>query len=163
MEAWLNFAIVGFAALLLFITCALFERRIHSAPQLLIVGVIFGIALGLLSDYVLSGIFSYTLGYGLPYLILNAAVIYGLFTATVLLLQQTRLTHFVFWIIAMATVYETANYFFPVWSYGITSAFWWVAFVFIGNFATAFFIILIARLFSRYRVRFIAGLAKRQF
>jgi len=160
MEAWLNFAMVGSAALLLFAVCALLERRTHDALRLLAIGIPAGMMLGLLSDYVLSGIFSYVLGYGAFSLVLNAAVLYGLFTATVLLLQQVRFTRFAVWVIAMAAVYESANHAFPVWAYGVAPFPVWLMFVLAGNFATAFFIALIAHFLFGYRFHFIAAVTR---
>ena len=68
-----------------FMVCVFREQRYSDAPRLLLLGIITGVPLGLLSDFALRGTYTYPLGYGLLYLILNSAVVYGLFVATVLL------------------------------------------------------------------------------
>jgi hypothetical protein len=161
MELWFNFAIVGLAAFILFLICALYEKRSSDALRFLLIGIPTGMVLGSLSDFVLWGTYSYPLGYGLFYLTLNAAVIYGCFVATVLLLQRVRLVRFSIWIIAMASVYETTNHFFPVWSYQVTPLLGWISFVLVGNFATALFIVLIAHIVFKYRFQLIADLSKK--
>lgn len=161
MEDWLNFAIVGFVELILFIACAIYEKRSSDAPRLLFLGILAGMPLGLISDFVLWGTYSYPLGYGWFYLFLNAAIVYGLFTATVLLLQQVRLLRFAIWSIAMVAVYEITNHFFPVWAYNVTPFLGLLAFVLVGYFATAVFIALICHLFFRYKFQFIDNLLKR--
>jgi hypothetical protein len=155
MEPWVDFATVGVAALILFIICAFWEKRAPDAPRLLLIGIVAGIPLGLLSDFVLWGTYNYPLGYGLLYLTINAAVIYGLFVATILLLQRVRLLHFSAWIVAVVAVYEGADYLFPVWAYKVTPFLGWLSFILIGYFATAFFIALVAHLLFRYRFQFI--------
>ena len=161
MESWLDFAIVGFAELLLFIVCAFYQKRFSDTFRLLLLGISLGTVLGLLSDFVLWGAYSYPLGYGLFYLTLNAAVIYGLFAATVLLLQRVRLLRFSIWILAMVVVYEITNYFFPVWTYEITPFLGWLSFVLVGYFATAMFVALIAHIFFRYRFQCIDDLIRK--
>lgn len=160
MGAWLDFVVVGAAALILFIVCAFSENRYSDIPRLLFFGILAGIPLGLVSDLVLWGIYSYPLGYGLLYLIINAAVVYGLFVATVLLLQRVRLLHFLAWIVAMVAVYEVSNYFFPVWAYKVTPILGWLIFVLVGYFATAFFIALVSHLFFRYRFQLISDIVR---
>ena len=139
LEEWLNFVVLGFVALILFIICAFYEKRSSDALRILLIGIPLGTVLGLFSDLVLRGTYSYPLGYGLPYLILNAAVVYGFFTATVLLLQRVRLLRFSIWILATLAVYEITNYFFPVWTYEVTPFLGWLSFVLVGYFATAMF------------------------
>ena len=161
LEEWLNFVVVGFATLILFIVCAFYEKRSSNALRILLIGIPLGTVLGLFSDLVLWGTYSYPLGHGLPYLILNAAIIYGFFVATVLLLQRVRLLRFSIWIIAMVAVYEITNYFFPVWTYKITPFLGWSSFVLAGYFATAIFIALIGHVFFKYRFQFINDLIRK--
>lgn len=160
MDAWIDFAIVGCAALLLFIVCAFTEKRGSDALRILLLGIPLGTALGLLSDFVLSGTYTYPLGYGVPYLILNAAVVYGFFTATVLLLQRAPLLRFCIWILAMIAAYEIPNHFFPVWTYEVTPFLGWLSFVLVGFFATAGCIALVSHFCFRYRFRCISDLAR---
>jgi hypothetical protein len=161
MEPWLDFVAVGLAALFLYIVCTFYEKRSSDAPRLLLLGILTGVPLGLLSDLALRGTYTYTLGYGLFYLILNAAVVYGFFVATVLALQRVRLLRFSIWIIVIVAVYEITNHFFPVWTYKVTPFLGWLSFVLIGYFATAVFIVLIAHLFFRYRFQSIDDLIKK--
>lgn len=158
MEAWIDFVIVGLAAFLLFIVCAFFEKRTSDAPRLLLVGILAGIPLGLLSDFVLWGAYTYPLGYGLFYLILNAAVVYGLFVATVLLLQHARLLRFSAWVIAMVGIYEITNHFFPAWTYEVTPFLGWLSFVLLGYFATAVSVASVGHQFFKYKFKFIEDL-----
>jgi hypothetical protein len=158
MEAWIDFGVVGLAAFILFIVCAFYEKQSANIPRFLVVGVIAGIPLGLVSDFVLWGAYTYPLGYGLSYLILNAAVIYGLFVATVLLLQKTRLVRFSLWIMGIAAIYEITNYFFVAWTYEVTPFLGWLSFVILGYFATAIFIACVSHFFFSYRFRFIDDL-----
>lgn len=161
MDAWLDFAVVGFAALLLFIVCAFYEKRVSDVPRLLLVGVLTGIPLGLLSDFVLWGTYTYPLGYGLFYLTLNAAVVYGLFVATVLLLQRVRFLRFCIWVLAMVAVYEVSNYFFLVWTYEVTPFLGWLSFVLVGYFVTAVFIAVVGHLSFGYKFQFIDELLRK--
>lgn len=160
MSAWIDFAAVGLAELTLFFACAFFEKRIQDIPRLLSLGIIIGIPLGLLSDLVLWGTYTYPLGYGLLYLVLNAAVVYGLFAATILLLQRARLVRFSFWIAAMIAIYEATNHFFLVWTYEITPFLGLLAFVVGGYFVTALAIALGAHVFFGYRFSLLDSLAK---
>lgn len=161
MDPWLDFAVLGLVALLFFIACTFTERRSSDALRLLLIAIPTGTVLGLVSDLVLWGTYTYPLGYGLPYLTLNAAVVYGLFVATVLLLQKVRLLRFLAWILAMAFAYEVANYFFPTWSYEVTPFLGWLSFVILGYFATAVFVAFVAHLFWKYKFAFVDDLLKR--
>jgi hypothetical protein len=158
MQNWINFGVVGCAALFLFIICAIYEKRTVEAPRLLLLGIIFGTPLGLISDLVLWGTYTYPLGYGFFYLLLNAAVIYGLLTATVLLLQKASLVRFSAWIIGMMAVYEITNHFFPVWNYTITPFIGLLLFVVVGNFATAVFIALVGHFLFKFSFKFVSEL-----
>jgi hypothetical protein len=160
MEAWIDFVVVGFVALAFFVACALYEKRFSDAPHLLLFGVLAGTPLGLVSDFALWGAYTYPLGYGLFYLTLNAAVVYGLFVATVLVLQRTRLLRFFIWITALMAVYEITNYFFTVWTYEVTPFLCWLSFVLVGYFATAIFVALIGHLFFGYKFEFIDNLKR---
>ncbi len=161
MEAWLDFAILGLAALLLFIVCAFLEKRSSDALRLLLISIPTGIVLGLVSDVALWGAYTYPLGYGLFYLVLNAAVVYGLFVATVLLLQRVRLLRFCIWVMALVVVYEITNYYFLVWTYEVTPFLGWLSFVILGYFATAVFVAVVAHVFCGYKFQFIDDLIRK--
>src|SRR4051812_29896173 len=99
-EAWLHFTIVVFVQLLFFIICAYYEKRLSDIPSLLGWGVLTGIVFGTLLDRVVGeffGLSEYELGFGAFFLIINAALSYGLFAATILLLQRARLLQFYGW------------------------------------------------------------------
>lgn len=120
MEAWLNFAVVIFTQLFLFIICALHEKKFSDAPRILGWGVLIGIVMGLSFDLVLGKLFgfsSYALGFGAVFLIVNGALSYGLFVGNILLLQRARLMQFYIWTIVIVAVYEITNYFFRVWTW----------------------------------------------
>lgn len=119
-EAWLQFSVVILVQLIFFVIFASYQKRLPETPKILLHGVIIGIILGLLYDNLLGryfGIFSYTLGFEIPFLLTNAALSYGLFVASTLLLQKTQTSYFIAWMTALIVVYETTNYFFPVWMY----------------------------------------------
>ena len=161
MELWLNFVVVGLVAFFLFMVCVFREQRYSDAPRLLLLGILTGVPLGLLSDFALRGTYTYPLGYGLLYLILNAAVVYGLFVATVLALQRVRFLRFSIWIIAIMAVYEITNHVFPVWGYKVSPFLGWLSFVLVGYFATAIFIALIGHMIFGYRFQLINDLLKK--
>lgn len=120
LEAWLNFAIIIFVQLLLFVIYAYYVKRISDIPRILGWGVLIGIAVGLLFDLVLGkflGLYSYALGFGSFFLTLNGALSYGIFAANTLLLQHARFSHFYIWLIVVIAVYEITNLFFRVWTY----------------------------------------------
>ena len=73
-EAWLNFAIVFLIQLLLFVTHALYEKKLPDMPRILGYGALNGVVLGPILDLTfgkLLGLCSYTLGFGAFFLILN--------------------------------------------------------------------------------------------
>lgn len=118
-EAWLNFSIVVFAQLLFFVVCAYYEEKFSEIPRMLGQGILVGLALGLVYDYAINffGLNSYTLGFGMPFLVINAALSYGIFVANILTLQNVRLPKFILWNIALVAVYEATNHFFDVWDW----------------------------------------------
>ena len=85
-------------------------------------GVAFGIAFDLLVGRYL-GIFDYVLGFHPLFLFVNGALSYGLWFLTIQLLQSERFLSFCGWTIAIGLVYETANYFFPVWAWTFDGSF----------------------------------------
>src|SRR5688572_9178251 len=100
-EAWLNFAVVIFVQALLFIVHGYFAKKLSQVPRVFGWGVLIGIAVGVPFDLVVEkffGLHSYTLGFfGLFFLIINAALSYGLFVANTLLMQHARLSYFCLW------------------------------------------------------------------
>lgn len=119
-EAWLHFSVVIFVQLIFFVAYASFEGRLKEIPKILLHGISIGIVIGLLYDLVLGkyfGLVSYALGFGIPFMVTNAALSYGLFVASCLLLQRSNTIHFITWLSLLIVVYETANHFFTVWAY----------------------------------------------
>jgi len=122
-EVWLHFGVVILVQFIFFFVCAAYYKKLDEMPTLLLRGIFIGIAIGLLYDHLLGrylGLFSYELGFGFPFLLLNAGLSYGLFVASTLLLKKISTIHFVIWLSALVTVYEITNYFFPVWRYEFT-------------------------------------------
>lgn len=119
-DAWLNFGIILLVQFVLFVVCAMYKRKFANIPRILVHGIVIGVGLGLLYDLLFGkylGFFSYTPEFEMPFLLTNAALSYGLFVASVLLLQKAPTLHFVAWISVVIIVYETANYIFPLWTY----------------------------------------------
>lgn len=119
MEGWLNFGVLIFVQLLLFLFVAYsFKTKPADLLRTLGVGILIGIPFGLSFDLMLGkffGLASYVLGFGVSFLIINATLSYGIFTATVLLLRKIPLYSFVLFIIFITAVYEIINIFFRVW------------------------------------------------
>ena len=119
-EPWFNFAIVIASQIVLFLVVAIFEKKLVQIPNILKWGIPIGLVIGLLFDLIIGkylGINSYVLGFGLPFLLINGAVSYGLFAATVFLFKDKHVWSFTGWIVALTLWYELTNYFFPVWKW----------------------------------------------
>lgn len=87
---------------------------------------IFGICFGVPFDLVIgshAGVFEYVLGFNLVFLVVNGALSYGLWAATIMLLRNVSLLLFWKWTATIGAAYEIANYFFPVWRWTFGSAF----------------------------------------
>ncbi len=163
LEAWMNFAIVVFVQLLLFIIHAYYEKKLSEVPRILGYGVLSGIALGLLFDLVLGkffGLWSYTLGFGAFFLTLNAALLYGLFAANTLLMKQVRLLHFFIWTMVVALVFEITNLLFHSWTWEFALSPTKLLFVLsAGNFGGAVLVAVVWHMFG-HRFLFIDNLLK---
>jgi len=164
LEAWLNFAAVVSVQLLLFVACAIYEKRLFDVPHLLWRGIPTGIVVGLLSDLVWGkffGLWSYNLEYGAFALSLMAVLVYGLFAANVLLLQKVRFLQFFVWVMIITAAYEIANHFFSIWTYElILPLFGFLIFLVAGYFVTAVFVAGVWH-FLGYRFCFIDILLKK--
>jgi len=122
-DIWINFSLVVLIQFSFFFITALYYKKLKEVPLILLYGFIIGTIVGLLYDLALGkylGLFSYSFGFEIPYLLLNASISYGLFVASVLLLQTIRTLHFTIWLSALVIVYEITNLYFPVWTYGFT-------------------------------------------
>jgi Na+/citrate or Na+/malate symporter len=124
IEAWINFAVVIFVQLLLFIVHACYEKRLHEVPKILGRSIFIGIFFGVLFDLVVGkfiGVYTYVLGFGPFFLVINGALSYGLMQANTLLMQKARLSHFYIWTVIVGVVYEVTNYYFRVWTWEFSS------------------------------------------
>ena len=170
LEAWLNFAVVIFAQFLFFIAQAYYTKKLSAVPRILGVGVCIGIVMGLLYDLVLGkffGLASYTLGFGVVFLIINGALSYGLFAASTLLMQRARLRDFFPWLIALIAVYEITNYFFRVWTWEFEHmlvyfpSIEFLLILLIGYFGGAMFVAMLSHTFLGRRFFFIDNLLRK--
>ncbi len=119
-ETWLNFAALIFVQLLLFGAVVVYRRKLHSVTPLLSSGVFIGLGFGLFFDLVLGkfiGLHSYALGFGAFFLVLNALLSYGLFSATMLLFKEEKLAYFFGASFFVMLVYEVTNFYFRVWTW----------------------------------------------
>lgn len=119
LEAWISFGILLVAQFLIFIAFAVYEKKVRGIPAVLLKAFLIGIPFGLAFDLVLGkllGLSSYTLGFGLSFLIPNAAFSYGLFAATVLLLKQ-RPVYFYLSVLLITALYEIVNLYLHVWAW----------------------------------------------
>ncbi|MEX0917175.1 MAG: hypothetical protein WDZ90_01485 [Candidatus Paceibacterota bacterium] len=164
LEPWLNFVVVIFIQLLLLIVYACYKKKLSDVPRILGLGIVIGMGVGLLSDLVLGkffGLWSYALGFSSLPLMLTAVFVYGLFSASILLMQHARLLHFFVLTMIMMVVYETTNYFFRVWSYELTLPFLGLlAFLIVGYFTTAVFVAVTGHVFFKHRFFYIDTLLK---
>lgn len=122
-EAWSDFGIIILTQFILFIVLAIVEKRTGEIPMTLIRGIIIGTVLGLIYDLILGkyfGFFSYSLGFDSEFILTNSVLSYGLFTASVLLIQKQQVEYFLIWFVLLIAIYETTNHFFPVWKYKFT-------------------------------------------
>ena len=123
LGAWLNFAIVIFMQFLVFIAYVYYAKKISKLPQILAKGILIGIIFGLFFDFVfgeLLGFHSYILGFNISFLILNATISYGIFSANILLLERMQFPYFYISTIFIMAIYEITNLFFPVWNWKLS-------------------------------------------
>jgi hypothetical protein len=161
---WINFIIVIFTQLLLFIICAYYEKKFSEILPVLGWGTLIAIIVGIPFDLVvgkLFGIHSFALGFGVFFLIINAIFSYGLFTANILLLEHARLPQFILWNIVIVAVYEIVNSFFTVWTWKFTlPPIKFIIVLLVGYFMGAILIAIISHIFLKRRFLFIDKLIK---
>lgn len=160
--AWFNFGMLIVAQLLIFFVCAFSVKRVQSTVRILALGVITGLVFGLAFDLVggmLIGLHSYELGFSPFFLVINAALSYGVFAATVLLLQRVSTVPLFAWILLIVTGYEGVNMFFPVWSWVFASpTIQFVIILLVGYSAGTFFIASIWHFLLGYKFTSITAL-----
>jgi hypothetical protein len=153
-EAWINFVIVFLVQLVLFVVHAWYEKKLPHVSRILLWGALTGLVLGPVLDLVfckLVNLCTYTLGFGTFFLILNGVLLYGLFAANTLLMQQAKFLHYFVWTLAVAAVFEVVNLFIPVWTYTFpVPSLEFFAIVSLGNLGAAFLITLIWHLLLRH-------------
>jgi hypothetical protein len=161
-EAWLHFASIISVQFLLFIFCAFYEKKLSHISRVLGQGILTGLIFGLAFDLIVGkflGFHSYLLGFGVSFLILNAALSYGIFAANILLLKDVRLVRFYIWTLVIVTVYEITNHFFRVWTWEFSSSpFEFLIVLLVGYLAGAILIIMAWHLFIKYRFLFVDNL-----
>lgn len=149
-EAWINFAIVIFVQFLLFIALASYQKELSNTKKLLGRGILIGIVFGLAFDLVLGkflGVHSYLLGFGPLFLFLNAAISYGLFSATMLIFHATRLPYLFVWSFLVMAIYEITNQFFHVWTWELSfPSVLFVGVLSIGYFGGAVLVVSVGRI-----------------
>lgn len=117
--AWVSFVVIISVQIVFFALTAFYFKKPPSS-KLLLRGAAIGMTVGLVYDILLGGyfgLFSYTLGFEIQFLLINASLSYGIFAANTLLLEKVSTIHFVIWLSALVSVYEITNFYFPVWSY----------------------------------------------
>lgn len=86
--------------------------------RLIIRALVLGLVLGVATDYIFGaylGLFDYTLGFGLPFIVINGIFSYGCMIATVGLLQKCDFIRFYLWTALIGVVYEAGNSLLGVW------------------------------------------------
>lgn len=148
---WINFALFLVVQFLIFVAFAFYEKKLSNVEWLLVKGFLIGIPLGLGFDLILGkslGLSSYTLGFGAPFLLLNAAFSYGIFAATILLLHQQRPLYFYISILFITALYEITNLFLHIWKWQFpVPIFLFPIVLSIGYIAGAILVLKINRLF----------------
>jgi hypothetical protein len=133
------------------ILTAWYTKNVFHLPHLLIRGLCVGTFVILIFDVLIgriAGWYSYTHNFEFPFLLLFAILIYGLFSTNVLLIQKCSLLSFILWMCLLTAVYEAANLYLPVWTWGFTapSVIFFIVLI-VGNCAGAIQVILTNRLF----------------
>lgn len=164
LEPWLNFSIVVFVQLVLFVISAYYQKRLSDIPRILGLSVLIGIVFGALVDFILGkffGLHSYTLGFGVVFLILNWILLNGLFVANTLLAERMRLPYFYLWTIILVAAYEIPNHFFRVWTWEFQlSPIVFLIVLSAGYFGGAILVAVISHVFFGHRFLFIDNLLK---
>jgi hypothetical protein len=151
LEAWMNFGAMIFVQLLLFLAFAYLEKKVPKMLPILGRGVLIGMVMGLSFDLVLGkslGFNSYVLGFGAFFLVINAALSYGIFAATILLFSQEQLLRFCFSTILVTLIYEITNLFFHVWTWQLMlPPIQFLAVLLVGYLGGAFFVVILDKVF----------------
>lgn len=162
---WFNFAVMCFVQLLLFCIHAYYEKRLADVPRILWQGAYSGIVPGLLCDLIgvkYIGLATYALGFGPFFLILNAILLYGLFAANTLLMQQARLLHFCIWMTVVVAAFEITNLYFLMYTYAfVVPSIEYVLVAFVAPLVLAIAIAISWHVLFGYRFMFIDNVIKK--
>jgi hypothetical protein len=121
---WFNFIVVVLAQLVIFLVHAYIEKRLFDVPRILMRSMAIGIPFGIVFDVLVGdyiGLYSYELGMGLLFLLVNGALSFGFMQANALLMDKGTIVHFYIWSVNVGVLYEVANVFFPVWEWEFAS------------------------------------------
>ncbi len=161
LDPWIHFGIVVLVQFLFFIAHAYSTKKLADVPRMFIWGALIGITVGIPFDLVVGkffGLHSFTLGFGVVFLTINATFSYGLFVANTLLMQNVRLSYFFLWSSALMAIYEITNHFFHVWTWEFALPhFEFVAILLVGYFSGAILAAVIAHIFLGHRFFFISN------
>jgi hypothetical protein len=92
------------------------QMLFHYLKRGMLLGLPFGIVFDLLIGHTF-GMYDYALGYTWWFLTINGLFSWGFMIANIFLLQHHSIWHMYRWSVALAIVYEIANYFLPVWEW----------------------------------------------
>src|SRR5580704_13647483 len=110
MNLWVDFAcIIATQVAFFFLVAYTTGLSVAITAKKILVATLFGIVFGVVFDFIIgkyAGVFSYHLGWSLPFLVLNGALSYGLMFATILLLKSEQLKEFYLWTVLLGMVYE---------------------------------------------------------
>ncbi len=124
-EHLLSFIAVIFVQVLFFIAHSIFVGEGRTILKHLWQGMLLGLPFGIVFDLIIGdffGMYEYKLGFDFWFLVINGVFSFGFMMANVRLLYHHTVKHMYTWSVALAIVYETANYFFPVWNWSFMSS-----------------------------------------
>ncbi len=152
----IDFTVVVLVQLAFFVVHALSVGERKNILRYLGRGMIVGLPFGIVFDLIVGksfGVFEYRLGFDIWFLALNGLLSYGFMMANVLLLHDHSVRHMYLWSAGLGLVYETANYFFPVWEWTFKTAYLEYAVVILAGYAgLAWLMMLVLRVV--YKTRF---------
>lgn len=163
MNNWTNFSLIIIAQLLFFIFTYLTHRK--TMPKLsygaLLTYGFMGLLFGTIFDLIFGlylGIYSYYLGFGPLFLFLNGLLSFGLMLATVSLYVKDNFFKFYIQLVCLGIVYESVNYFFPVWSWHFVnnSLLQELIVIFAAYFGLAFLMSLTIYLTTRVKFKYLS-------
>lgn len=165
-DAWMNFYLITSVALSIFFLIAYFCNKSKAQIiQLLGYGALTGLLIGVASDLFWGkfiGLWSYRLGFEVLPLVATAILIWGLFSASVLTMNELKFKQFFIWLMLLMLAYEISNYFLNVWTYEFELPFFgFLTFLILGNLAMASFIAGVWHFLLGKHFRFIDDLLRR--